>query len=142
MVSTISKLDILTDHLLISFKTNFTLTPNQKTDITYRHIKNINYMLFLADLHSTLGDYCYSPVVLYFILYHLLDNNSPSKTISATLHSDTPWFNTHIMSLKLSLRNSEIVYLSLLYSSSRDSYNVKSISYKFPMTNLNIILGY
>ena len=41
-------------------------------------------MIFLADLHSALGDYCYSPVVLNSILSHLLDKHAPSKTI--TLH--------------------------------------------------------
>ena len=35
MVSTISKLYLLSDHFLISFKTNFTISPNQKTRITY-----------------------------------------------------------------------------------------------------------
>ena len=66
MVSNISRLDLLSDHFLISFKTNFTITPNQKTRITY---KPINSMIFLADLHSALGDYCYSPVVLNSILH-------------------------------------------------------------------------
>ena len=57
MVSNISRLDLLSDHFLISFKTNFTITPNQKTRITYIPIKNINSIIFLADLHSVLGDY-------------------------------------------------------------------------------------
>ena len=51
MVSNISRLDLISDHFLISFKTNFTITPNQKTRITYIPIKNINSMIFLADLH-------------------------------------------------------------------------------------------
>ena len=90
MVSNISRLDLLSDYLLISFKTNFTITPNQKTRITYRPIKNINAMILLADLHSTLGDYCYSSVVFNYILSHLLDKHAPSKTIYVTLHPDTP----------------------------------------------------
>ena len=100
MVSNISSLDLLSNHFLISFKTNFTITPNQKTRITYRPIKNINSIIFLADLHSALSDYCYSPVVLNFILSHLLDKHAPSKTISVILHPDTPWFTSHLMSLK------------------------------------------
>ena len=48
-------------------------------------------MIFLADLHSALGVvYCYSPVVLNSILSRLLDKHAPSKTISVTLHPDTP----------------------------------------------------
>ena len=69
MVSNISRLDLLSDHFLITFKINFTITPNQKKRITYRPIKVINSMIFLADLHSALGDYtvyCYSPVVLNY----------------------------------------------------------------------------
>ena len=100
IVSTISRLDLLSDHFLISFKTNFTITPNQNTRITYRPIKNINSMILLADLHSALGDYCYSPVVLHSILSYLLDKHAPSKTTSVTLHPDTPWFTSHLMSLK------------------------------------------
>ena len=50
MVSTIYRLDILSDHILTSFKINFTITPNQKIRITYRPIKNINSMIFVADL--------------------------------------------------------------------------------------------
>ena len=46
MVSNISRLDLLTDHFIISFKTNITITPNQKTCISYRPIKNINSMIF------------------------------------------------------------------------------------------------
>ena len=90
VVSNISRLDLLSDHFLISFKTNFTITHNQKTRIIYRPIKNINSMIFLADLHSALGDYCYSPVVLNFILSHLFDKHAPSKTNAVTLHPDTP----------------------------------------------------
>ena len=86
-----------------------------------RPIKNINFMIFLADLHSTLGDYCYSPVVLHSILSHLIDKHAPSKTISVTLHPDTPWFTYPLMSLKLSLRKSERIYISSRSSSSRDS---------------------
>ena len=97
MVSNISRLHLLSDNFLISFKTNFTIIPNQKTRITYRPIKNINSMIFLADLHSALGDYCYSPVVLNCILSHLLDKHAPSKTISVTLHSDTTWFPPHVL---------------------------------------------
>ena len=79
MMSNIFRLDLLSDHFLISFKTNFTITPNQKIRITYRPIKNINSMIFLADLHSALVDYCYSPVVLNFILSHLLDKHVLQK---------------------------------------------------------------
>ena len=92
MLINISRLDLLSDHFLVSFKTNFTITPNQKTRITYRPIKNINSMIFLADLHSSLGDYFYSPVVLKSIISHLLDKHAPSKSISVTLHPATPWF--------------------------------------------------
>ena len=120
IVSNISRLDLLSDHFLISFKTNFTITPNQKTRITYRPIKNINSMIFLADLHS--ADYCYSPVVLNSILSNLLDKYAPSKTISVTLHPDTPWFISHLISLKQSLRKYERIYISLRSSSSRASF--------------------
>ena len=112
MVSNISRLDLLSDHFFISFKTNFTITLNQKTRITYRPIKKLNSMIFLADLHSYLGDYCYSPVVLNSILSHLIDKHAPSKTISVNLHPDTPWFTSHLMSLKRSLRKSERIYIS------------------------------
>ena len=115
MVSNISRLDLLSDHFLISFKTNFTITPNQKTRITYRPITNINSMIFLAELHSALSDYCYSPVVFNSILFHLLDKHAHSKTISVTLHHDTQWFTSHLMSLKRSLRKSERIYISLKY---------------------------
>ena len=97
MVSNIYRLDLLSDHFLISFKTNCTITPNQKTRITYRPIKNINSMIFLADLHSALGDYCYSPVLLNYILSHLLDKHAPSKTISVTIHPDTVYFPPHVL---------------------------------------------
>ena len=80
MVSNISILDLLLDHFLISFKTNFTITLNQKTRITYRPITNINSMIFLADLHYALGDYCYSPVVLHSILSHLLNKYISNST--------------------------------------------------------------
>ena len=113
MVSNISRLGLLSDHFLISLKTNFTITPNQKSRITYRPIKNINSMIFLADLHSALGDYCYSQVVFNSILSHLLDKNTPSKTISVTLHPDIPWFISTIMFLKRSLHKSERTYISL-----------------------------
>ena len=103
MMSNISKFDLLYDHFLISFKTNFTITPNQKTLITHRPITNMNSMIFLADLHSALGDYSYSPV-FNSILSHLLDKHAPSKTISVTLQLDTPWFTSHLMSFKRSLR--------------------------------------
>ena len=56
IVSNIYILDLLSDNFLISFKTNFTITPNQKIRITYRPIKHINSMISLADLHSALGD--------------------------------------------------------------------------------------
>ena len=79
MVSNISRLDLLSDKFLISFKTNFTINPNQKTRITYRPIKNINSMILLADLHSALGDYCYSLVILNSILSHLLDKHALQK---------------------------------------------------------------
>ena len=52
MVSNISRLDLLSDNFQISFKTNFTITPNQKTRIAYRPIKNVIYIIFLANLHS------------------------------------------------------------------------------------------
>ena len=122
MVSNISRLDLLSDHFLISLKTNFTITPNQKTRIKYRPINNINFMIFLANLYSALGDYCYSQVVLNSILCHLLDKHAPSKTISVTLHTDTPWFASHLMSLKHSLHKSERIYISLRSSSSRASF--------------------
>ena len=139
MVSNISieiayRLDLLSDHFLISFKTNFTITLNQKTRITYRPIKNINSMIFLADLHSALGDYCYSPVVLNSILSHLIDKHAPSKTISVTLHPDTPWFTSHLMSLKRSLRKSERIYISLRSSSSRASFIEQRKIYKLAIS--------
>ena len=134
VVSNISRLDLLSDHFLISFKTNFTITLNQKTRITYRPIKKINSMIFLADLHSALGDYCYSPVVLNSILSHLLDKYAPSKTISATLHPDTPWFTSHLMSLKRSLRKSERTYISLRSSSSRASFIEQRKIYKLAIS--------
>ena len=118
------------NHFLISIKSNSTLTPNQKIRITYRHIKNINSMIFLADLHSDLSDYCYSPVVLNYILSHLLDKHAPSKTITVTLHPDTPWFTSQLMSLKRSNRKSERIYLSLQSSSSRSSFIEKRKLYK------------
>ena len=80
MVSNISRFDLLSYHFLISLKTNFTITHNQKTRITYRPIKNINSLISLDDLHSVLGDYCYLPVVLNSILTHLLDKHAHSKT--------------------------------------------------------------
>ena len=70
-------------------------------------IKNINYMIFLAELLSALGDYCYYPVVLNSILSHLLDKHAPSKIISVTQLPDTPWFTSNLLSLKLSIRKSE-----------------------------------
>ena len=94
MVSNISRLDLPSYHFLISLKTNFIITPNQKTGITYIPIKNINSMIYLAYLHSDIGDYCYSPVVLNALLSHLLDIHATSKTISVTLHPDTPWFTS------------------------------------------------
>ena len=56
ILNNISRLDLFSIHFLISFKTNFIITPNQKTRITYRPIKNSNPMIFLADLHAALGD--------------------------------------------------------------------------------------
>ena len=47
------------------------------TRITFRPINNIKSMICLIDLHSALGDYCYSPVVLHSILSHLLDKHAP-----------------------------------------------------------------
>ena len=70
MVINIYRLDRLSDHFIISFKTNFIITHNQKTRITYRPINNINSMIFLADLHSSLCVYCYSPVVLITIPFN------------------------------------------------------------------------
>ena len=134
MVSNISRLDLLSDHFLISFKTNFTITPNQKTHITYRPIKNINAIIFLAELHSALGDYCYSPFVLNSILSHLLDKHAPSKTILVTIHPDTLWFTSHLMSLKRSLRKSERIYLSLKSSSSRASFIEQRKIYKLAIS--------
>ena len=134
MVCNISRFDLLSDHFLISFKTNFTITPNQKTRITYRPIKNINSMIFLADLHSALGDYCYSPVVLNSILSHLFDKHTLSKTISVTLHTDTPWFTSHRMSSKRSLRKSERIYISLRSSSSRALFIEKRKIYKLAIS--------
>ena len=134
VVSNISRLDLLSDHFLISFKTNFTITLTQKTRITYRPIKKINSMIFLADLHSALGDYCYSPVVLNSILSHLLDKHAPSKTISVILHPDTPWFTSHLMSLKRSLRKSERTYISLRTSSSRASFIEQRKIYKLAIS--------
>ena len=124
------KIDLLSDHFLISFKTNFTITPNQKTRITYRPIQNINSTIFLSDLHSALGDYCYSPVVL-----HLLDKDAPSKTISVTLHHNIPWFTYHIISLKRSLRKYERTYLSLKSSSSRSSFIEQRNIYELAISN-------
>ena len=47
MVSNMSMLDLLSYHFLISFKSNFTITPNYKTRINlYRPIKNINSIIF------------------------------------------------------------------------------------------------
>ena len=46
-------------------------------------------MIFLVDLHSALGDYCYSQVVLNSILSHLLDKHAPSKNISKLLHASS-----------------------------------------------------
>ena len=91
-------------------------------------------MIFLADLQSALGEYCYSPVVLNSILSHLLDKHAPSKTISVTLHPDTPWFTSHLMSLKRSLRKSERIYLSLKSSSSRASFIEKRKIYKLAIS--------
>ena len=134
MMSNISRLDLISDHFLISFKTNFTITLNQKTRITYIPIKNINSMIFLADLHSALGDYCYSPVVLNSILSHLIDKHAPSKTISVTLHPDTPWFTSHLMSLKRSLRKSERIYISLRSSSFTASFIEQRKIYKLAIS--------
>ena len=134
IVSNISRLDLLFDHFLISFKTNFTVTPNQETRITYRPIKNINSMIFLAILHSALGDYCYPPVVLHSILSHLLDKHAPSKNISVTLHPDTKWFTSHLMSLKRSLRKSERIYISLKSSSSRALFIEQRKIYKLAIS--------
>ena len=91
-------------------------------------------MIFLADLHSALGDYCYSPVVLNSILSHLLDKHAPSKTISVTLHPDTPWFTSHLISLKRSLRKSERIYISLRSSSSRASFIEQRKIYKLAIS--------
>ena len=55
MVRNIYRRNLLSDHFLISFKTNFTITPNQKTRIIYRPIKNITFMIFLDDLNSALA---------------------------------------------------------------------------------------
>ena len=134
MVSNISRFDLLSDHFLISFKTNFTITPNHKIRITYRPIKNINSMIFLVDLHSALGDYCYSPFILNSILSHLLDKHAPSKTISVTLHHNTSWFTSHLMSLKRSLRKSERIYISLRSSSSRASFIEQRKIYKIAIS--------
>ena len=76
-------------------------------------------MIFLSDLHSALGDYYYYPVVLNAILSHLLDKHAPSNTIPVTLHPDTPWFTSYVVSLKRSLSKSERIYPSLKSSSSR-----------------------
>ena len=137
MMSNISRLDLLSDHFLILFKTNFTITPNLKTRITYRPIKNINYMIFLAFLHSDLGDYCYSKVVLNSILSHLLDKHSPSyhrQIISVTLHPDTTWFTSHLISLKRILCKSERIYISLNSSSSRASFIEQRKIYKLAIS--------
>ena len=39
-------------------------------------IKNINSMILLADIHSDLGEYCYSQVVFNSILFYLLDKHA------------------------------------------------------------------
>ena len=65
----------------------FKLKPLKRIRIIYRPIKNINSMIFLTDLHSALGDYCYSQVVLnsYYPIYsinmrlHKLYQLSPPK---------------------------------------------------------------
>ena len=82
--------------------------------MTYIPINNINSRIFLADLHSALSDYCYSPIVLNSILSHLLDKHAPSKTISVTLHPDTICFTSHLMSLNILLNKSEITELHSL----------------------------
>ena len=54
MMNTISRIDLLSDHFRIYLKTNFTkkTTLHLKTRITYIHIIYINYMIYLAYLHS------------------------------------------------------------------------------------------
>ena len=91
-------------------------------------------MIFLAELHSALGDYCYSPVVLHSILSHLLDKHALSKTISLTLHPDTPWFASHLMSLKRSLHKSERINISLKYYSYRASFIEQRKIYKLAIS--------
>ena len=44
MLCNISRFDLLSNHFLISFKTNIIIIPTQKKRITYRPIKNINSM--------------------------------------------------------------------------------------------------
>ena len=91
IVRHISKLDLLSDQLLSHSKLTLLSLLKQKTRIIYRPIKNSNFMVLLTDLHSALGDYCYTPVVLNSILTYLLDKHAPLKTISLNLHPDTPW---------------------------------------------------
>ena len=81
MVNNIISIDLLSEQFLISFKTNFNITPNQKTRLyrTYRLFMNITYMILLYYLHSALYNYCYTSVVFNFILTYLLDKHSHSK---------------------------------------------------------------
>ena len=91
-------------------------------------------MIFLADLYSALGDYCYSPVVLHSILSHLIDKHTLLKIISVTLHPDTTWFTSHLISLKLSIRKSERIYISLKSSYSRASFIDQRKIYKLAIS--------
>ena len=94
MTSNIFRHVPLSDLFLISFKTNYTITPTQITLITYRPMKNINYMIFLVDLYSALGDKYYSLVILNSLLSYLLDKHAPSS------HSEISWFTSYLIPLK------------------------------------------
>ena len=52
-------------------------------------------MLCMHHLYQYIYIYYYSPVILNSILSHLLDKYAPSKTISVTLHHDTPCHGAH-----------------------------------------------
>ena len=77
IVSNNYRLYLISDHFLISLKTNFTITHNHKTRVTYRPIKYINSMIFVADLHSALSDYCYSETILNCIPNPIYRINMP-----------------------------------------------------------------
>ena len=96
---------LLSDHNVISFRTNFVKPKLEKVIVTSRNYKKINKLSFTSDIKLSL-ERIHSAQTLDQQLRHVLDKHAPLATRTVTKRK-CQWFNSSIMEARRKKRQQE-----------------------------------